>query len=291
MSATETRHIGAALKRKEDDPLLRGRGTYVDNIDLPGHRRRWPSSAARTRTRGSRSIDTAAARAAEGVVAVFTGADLRDDWKAAMPCAWPVTEDMKSPEHFPLAVDEVHYQGDGVAVVIADTRAHAVDAAELVEVDYEPLDAIVDVEAAAQDGATLVHEELGTNVSYVWKLETGAFDDGADVIVKHRYVQPPLIPNAIEPRGVVARPEPGGDVTLWSATQIPHILRAAHRRDARHVRDEAARDRSRRRRRLRLEARRLRRGAARGRARATARHAGEVGRGALGERARDDPRP
>ena len=66
-------------------------------------------------------IDAEAARAAEGVVAVFTGAELRDDWKAAMPCAWPVTEEMKSPDHFPLAVDEVHYQGDGVAVVIADT--------------------------------------------------------------------------------------------------------------------------------------------------------------------------
>ncbi len=111
------------------------------------------------------SIDTAAAKAAEGVVAVFTGADLRDDWKAAMPCAWPVTEDMKSPEHYPLAVDEVHYEGDGVAVVIADTRAHAIDAAELVDVDYEPLEALVDVAAAAQDGAALVHDELGTNVS------------------------------------------------------------------------------------------------------------------------------
>ena len=145
-----------------------------------------------------------------------------------MPCAWPVTEDMKSPEHYPLAVDEVHYQGDGVAVVLADTRAHAADAAELVEVDYEPLPAVVDVAAAAQDGAPLVHEELGTNVCYVWKLETGRRSTGvadADVVVKRRYYQPRLIPNAIEPRGVVARPEPGGDVTLWSATQIPHILR------------------------------------------------------------------
>ncbi len=224
MSATETQFIGAAVKRKEDDPLLRGRGTYVDNIDLPGAVVmavvRSPYAHARIG-----SIDTTAAATADGVVAVFTGADLRDDWKAAMPCAWPVTEDMKSPEHFPLAVGEVNYQGDGVAVVIADNRAHAVDAAELVEVDYEPLDAIVDVEAAAQDGATLVHNDLGTNVSYVWKLETGVFDESADVVVKHRYVQPPLIPNAIEPRGVVARPEPGGDVTLWSATQVPHILR------------------------------------------------------------------
>jgi carbon-monoxide dehydrogenase large subunit len=224
MSATETRHIGAPLKRKEDDPLLRGRGSYVDNLDLPGTVVmvvvRSPYAHARIT-----SLDTAAAKAADGVVAVFTGADLRDDWKAAMPCAWPVTEDMKSPEHFPLAVGEVHYEGDGVAVVIADTRAHAIDAAELVDVDYEPLEVLVDVETAAQDGAALVHEELGTNVSYVWKLETGTFDDGADVIVKRRYVQPPLIPNAIESRGVVARPEPGGDVTLWSATQIPHILR------------------------------------------------------------------
>ena len=224
MSTTATPFIGAALKRKEDDPLLRGRGTYVDNIDLPGTVVmavvRSPYAHARIT-----SIDTAAAKASAGVVAVLTGAELRDDWKAAMPCAWPVTEDMKNPEHYPLAVSQVNYQGDGVAVVIADTRAHAADAAELVEVDYEPLDVIVDVEAAAQDGATLVHEELGTNVSYVWQLETGTFDETADVVVKERYVQPPLIPNAIEPRGVVARQEPGGDVTLWSATQIPHVLR------------------------------------------------------------------
>ena len=224
MSATQTWGIGAPLRRKEDDPLLRGRGTYVDNLDLPGTVVmvvvRSPYAHARIT-----SIRTSAAEASPGVVTVFTGADLRDDWKAAMPCAWPVTEDMKNPEHFPLAVSQVNYQGDGVAVVIADTRAHALDAAELVHVDYEPLDVIVDVEAAAQEGATLVHEELGTNVSYVWPLESGTFDESADVIVKHRYVQPPLIPNAIEPRAVVARPEPGGDVTLWSATQVPHILR------------------------------------------------------------------
>ena len=82
-----------------------------------------------------------------------------------MPCAWPVTEDMKSPSTSRSPSSEVHYQGDGVAVVIADTRAHAIDAAELVDVDYEPLAVLVDVEAAAQDGAPLVHEELGTNVS------------------------------------------------------------------------------------------------------------------------------
>ena len=103
MSATETgRQIGVALKRKEDDPLLRGRGSFVDNIVIPGTLTmavvRSPYAHAKIS-----SIDTAAAKAAEGVVAVFTGAELRDDWAAAMPCAWPVTEDMKSPEHFPLA--------------------------------------------------------------------------------------------------------------------------------------------------------------------------------------------
>ncbi|RDI73346.1 Aerobic-type carbon monoxide dehydrogenase large subunit CoxL/CutL-like protein [Gaiella occulta] len=227
MSATETRFVGAPVKRKEDGPLLTGRGTYVDNLDLPGTVAmvvvRSPYAHARIG-----SIDVSAARAAEGVVAVYTAADLRDDWKAPMPCAWPVTEDMKNPPHYPLADSVVNYQGDGVAVVVADTRSHAIDAAELVEVDYEPLPAVVDVEQAARDGAPLVHEDLGTNVSYVWKLETDAFDaavSSADVVVTRRYYQPPLIPNAMETRGVVARPEPGGDVTLWSATQIPHILR------------------------------------------------------------------
>ena len=111
-----------------------------------------------------------------------------------MPCAWPVTEDMKSPEHFPLAVSEVHYQGDGVAVVIADTRAHAVDAAELVEVDYEPLDAIVDVAAAAEDGSTLVHEELGTNVSLRLEARDGELRRG-----RRRRRQAPLRPAAADP--------------------------------------------------------------------------------------------
>jgi carbon-monoxide dehydrogenase large subunit len=170
-----------------------------------------------------------AARSAPGVVAAFSGADLAGDWKAGMPCAWPVTENMRNGTHHPLATDKARYQGDGVAVVVADTRAHAKDAAELVEVDYEPLPAAVDVEAAAQDGAPLVHDELGTNVSYVWNLEAddvdGAFASAA-ATVKERYYHPRLIPNAIEPRSVVVQPSPAtGDATMWSATQIPHILR------------------------------------------------------------------
>ena len=171
------------------------------------------------------SIDTAAAKAADGVVAVFTGADLRDDWTAAMPCAWPVTEDMKSPKHFPLAVDRCTTRATASrswSPTRARTRSTRPSSSKSTTSRSRRSSTS---RRPRQDGATLVHEELGTNVSYVWKLETGTFDDGADVVVKHSYYQPPLIPNAIEPRGVVARPEPGGDVTLWSATQIPHILR------------------------------------------------------------------
>ncbi|MDH4103999.1 MAG: xanthine dehydrogenase family protein molybdopterin-binding subunit, partial [Thermoleophilia bacterium] len=130
----------------------------------------------------------------------------------------------------PLAVDEARYQGDGVAVVIADSRVLAKDAAELVEVEYVQLASIAGVEEALEEGAPLVHADLGTNECYVWKLDSGdvqAAIDAADVVVTRRYVQPRLIPNAIEPRGVLAQAGPTDELTLWSATQIPHVLRFA----------------------------------------------------------------
>jgi carbon-monoxide dehydrogenase large subunit len=131
--------------------------------------------------------------------------------------------------HRPLATDKARYAGDGVAVVLAETRAQAKDAAELVEVDYEQLPAVVDPEEALAEGAPLVHEELEDNRSYTWALKTdNAYDvfSSAPVVVKERYRQQRLIPNAIEPRGVLAQYLPAQDeYTLWSATQIPHILR------------------------------------------------------------------
>jgi aerobic carbon-monoxide dehydrogenase large subunit len=230
MATTETgttRFVGSSVKRKEDRALLTGKGTFVDNLQLPGTVFmavvRSPYANARIR-----SVNLDGVRGAEGVVAAFSGGDLRDDWKAGMPCAWPVTEDIKIPDHFPLAIDTARYQGDGVAVVVAESRALAKDAAELVEVDYDPLDAASDVEKALVDGAPLVHESFGTNECYVWKLETDDFDkamEAADVVVTRRYFQPRLIPNAIEPRSVVAQPGPAGDMTLTSTTQVPHILR------------------------------------------------------------------
>ena len=228
MSATEERtsYIGAPVKRREDRSLLTGQGTFVDNMTPTGTLAmvvvRSPYASARVT-----SVAADEARKAEGVVAVFTAADLQDDWKAAMPCAWPVTEDMKNPPHYPLT-ETPRYQGDGVAVVLAETRAQAKDAAELVEVGYDAGDAIVDISKALEDGATLVHPDLGTNECYVWRLDTDATGeaiDDADVVVTRRYVQPRLIPNAIEPRAVLAVPGLVDDVTLYSATQIPHILR------------------------------------------------------------------
>ena len=219
--------VGSSVKRKEDESLLRGRGTFVDNLTLPGTLSmvvvRSPYPHARIT-----GVNLDAARAFEGVVAAFSGADLADDWTGGMPCAWPVTEDIKMPPHYPLASEEARYQGDGVAVVVAESRAIAKDAAELVEVDYEPLDALADVEKALAEGAPLVHADLETNECYVWKLETDdvqAAIDAADVVVTRRYFQPRLIPNAMEPRAVLAQVGPAGEVTLWSATQVPHILR------------------------------------------------------------------
>ncbi len=228
MSATQERHsyVGSPVKRREDRSLLTGRGTFVDNMAPAGTLAmvvvRSPYASARVT-----GIAADEARKADGVVAVFTAADLKDDWKAAMPCAWPVTEEMKNPPHYPLT-ETPRYQGDGVAVVLAETRAQAKDAAELVEVDYEPGEAIVEVAKALEDGATLVHPDLGTNECYVWRLDTDATGqalEDADVVVTRRYVQPRLIPNAIEPRGMLAVPGPLGDTTLYSATQVPHILR------------------------------------------------------------------
>src|SRR5918996_3999513 len=196
--------IGQSVPRKEDAAFLRGRGTYIDNLTLPGTLYmavvRSPYAHARIV-----SVNLDAARAAEGVVAAFSGADLADEWAGGMPCAWPVTEDIKMPPHYPLATEVARYQGDAVAVVLAETRALAKDAAELVEVEYEPLDAVADAERALEPDAPLVHGDLGTNECYVWKLETDDFQaavDAADVVVTRRYFQPRLIPNAIEPRGV-----------------------------------------------------------------------------------------
>ncbi len=221
--------IGTSAPRKEDARLLTGQASFVDDISIPGMvwmaLVRSPYAHARIR-----SVDLTKARAAEGVVAAFSGADLAGDWTGPLPMAWPVTEDINNPSHYPLATEKARYAGDGVAVVVAASRALAQDAAELVEVDYEPLPAVTDVEAALADGAPIVHDEFGTNHCYTWPLAGGEDVDRlfaeADVTVEERYRQQRLIPNPMEPRGVIANPVPAtGEMTLYTSTQIPHITR------------------------------------------------------------------
>jgi carbon-monoxide dehydrogenase large subunit len=223
--------IGQRVLRKEDPALLTGEAKYANDLELPGagHLAVLRSPYANARIV---SIDTSAAAAHPGVRAVYTGADLADVWATPMPCAWAVTEDMKSPAHYPLAVDAVHYVGDGVAVVLADSDAIAHDAIEMIDVEYDPLEAVTELEDALSD-RVIVHPDLGSNSSYKWDLvveETDgavqrAFDEAAHT-VSERYVQQRLIPMAMEPRAVVAVPQPfGGDITLYTATQIPHILK------------------------------------------------------------------
>ena len=236
MTATETPPTGAAegafgqrLLRKEDARLLTGEGRFVDDLQIPGAlwmaMVRSPFAHARLR-----SIDTGASAAMPGVRAVLTGADLAGAWAAPMPCAWPVTDDMKAPDHFPVAQGKACYVGDIVAVVVAESRYQAADAVDAVVVDYDPLDPVVDLEDAAGD-RVVIHDDLGTNRSYTWTLSPDpdaverAFADATHT-VSERYVQQRLIPVAMEPRGVVAIPAPhGGELTVYSATQIPHILK------------------------------------------------------------------
>jgi aerobic carbon-monoxide dehydrogenase large subunit len=221
------RFVGGGVPRKEDPALITGEAKFIDDITVPGMLWvgivRSPFAHARIN-----SVDLARAKEMPGVVAAFSGADLADEWAAALPCAWPVTEDIKMPDHWPVAKDEACFAGDPVAVVVAESRVQAKDALEAVDVDYEVLDAVLDMEEALKD-TSLVNNALETNKSFLWTLSNGDVDkvfSDAPVVVKERYYHPRLIPNAIEPRGVVVQPSPAqGEYTVYSATQIPHILK------------------------------------------------------------------
>jgi len=223
------RYVGGGVLRKEDPRLLTGQGRYVDDLAVAGMVWmtvvRSPYAHARIT-----AVDVSEARKIPGVLAALSGEDLAPDWAGPLPCVWPVTEDIKMPQHWPVAKDKVRYMGDAVAVVVATSRQLAADAAEAVQVDYEPLPAVTNVEAALAEGAPLVHEDLGTNNSFTWSHGgvgdvEGTFAN-APVVVHERYWHPRLIPNAMEPRGVLVQPGVSqGDFTMWSATQIPHVAK------------------------------------------------------------------
>ncbi|MBA3474047.1 MAG: molybdopterin-dependent oxidoreductase [Rubrobacter sp.] len=220
--------MGGGLPRKEDPNLVLGRANWTDNIKPAGtlHFALLRSPFAHAKVT---NLDVSGALEQPGVVAAFTGEDLADEWPGGVPCAATVTEDQKTPFHPPIVTDEVRYMGDVVAVVVATDRYKAQDALEFVEVDYEPLGVVVDMETALEEGATLVHEDLGTNECYTWPAAVGDVDgafDKADVVVKERYIQQRLIPNAIEPRATVAMQDPGHDgYVMYTATQIPHLAK------------------------------------------------------------------
>ncbi|WAX57609.1 xanthine dehydrogenase family protein molybdopterin-binding subunit [Jatrophihabitans cynanchi] len=224
--------IGKARRRKEDQHLITGRTTWTDNMVLPGmlHLAILRSPMAHARIT---SIDVSAARTRPGVVAAFSGQDFAET-QGSLPCAWPVTKDMVNPGHPSIAVTQVNHVGEAVAVVAARTKAEAQDALEAIEIDYEPLPVVLDMEAALADGADLVHpDNTSSNKSYTWVFDSGEagtggkMEDalsGAEVTLTRRFIQQRLIPSFMEPRSVVVQPQ-GDGVLVHSATQIPHILR------------------------------------------------------------------
>jgi aerobic carbon-monoxide dehydrogenase large subunit len=230
MTATETPasgHVGQVRPRKEDARLVTGQTRWTDNIAPAGLLHvailRSPMAHARL-TR----VDVSQALEQPGVVAAFSGADLADSWAAPLPNAWQVTDDLIVPDHYPLAVDEVRYVGDAVAVVVAQDRHSAADALEHIDVEYDPLPVVTDMEEALRD-ESLVHADAGTNRAYLYSFENGDVDgvfSDAEVVIERRYIQQRLLPTAIEPRAVVAEPVSAtGEVTLYSATQVPHFVR------------------------------------------------------------------
>jgi carbon-monoxide dehydrogenase large subunit len=216
--------IGASIRRVEDAPLITGRGCYTDDIELPGMVHlaflRSPYPHAKIV-----SIDTSAARAITGVIAVLTGDDLSEHLQIPV---MPMIRGMKIPPHPLLARGAVHAAGTPVAAVVAESRAVAHDAASAVAVEYEALPAVVKAEDALAPGAPLAREELDSNVCYVASKKGGDVEKAfaeADHIVRLRIASPRLVAMAIEPRGIVAKPEPTGDLTVWLSTQSPHRVR------------------------------------------------------------------
>src|SRR5579864_1949718 len=224
ITKTETL-VGKRIRRREDPRLITGTATYVDDIQMPGMHHavivRSPHGAAKIK-----SINIKPALDLPGVAAVFTGKDTENC--APVPCGASLPG-LRVPHHHLLAIDRVYFVGHPVAVVVATDRYIARDAAELVEVYYEPLPAVTDPEKALAPGAAAVHPQWPDNTAFTYHQEGGDVDKAfaaADVVVKQRITSQRLIPTAMETRGVVAEWHTGDRaLTLRSSTQIPHLLR------------------------------------------------------------------
>ncbi|MDE3136562.1 MAG: xanthine dehydrogenase family protein molybdopterin-binding subunit [Acidobacteriota bacterium] len=225
-AAKATKYVGKPIKRKEDPRLVQGIAHYVDDLKLVGMLHmgivRSPYAHARIR-----SIDTTKARSAPGVVSIVTAEDV-DGAIGPVPCG-AMIPDMKPAPRPVLATGEARFVGEGVAAVVASDPYALQDAMELVEVDYEPLPVVVDPEKALRKDSPRVHDVHADNAAYRWELEGGdikkAFKQ-ADRVIKVHLTNQRLIPVAMEGRAVLAQYDRGDNrITLWSASQIPHILR------------------------------------------------------------------
>jgi len=225
--------IGSAVKRREDYRFLTGAGTYTDDVQIDrqsyAYFVRSPHAHATIKRIGKDK-----ALKAPGVLAVFTGEDLAAGKVAGLPCGWLITgvdgQPMKEPAHPPLAQGKVRHVGDQVAVVIAETYLQAKDAAELLEVDYDVLPAVVDVADARKKGAPALHEIAPDNTCYIWALGDKSAVDKAFASAQHvtrlDFVNNRLVPNAVEPRAALASYNRADDsYTLYVASQNPHVER------------------------------------------------------------------
>ncbi|QEC67175.1 xanthine dehydrogenase family protein molybdopterin-binding subunit [Panacibacter ginsenosidivorans] len=224
--------IGKSVKRVEDKRFITGRGNYTDDIVLPHQTYasfvRCPYGHAKIL-----SVDTSAAKTMPGVVAIYTGADVAD--VNGVPCGWQVNfkngDTMKEPKHPLLVSDKARHVGDAVALVIAETKEQAVDAAEAVVVEYEELPCVVDAFKAAQPGAPLVHDDVPNNMCYDWALgnpieEVNAAMAAAAHVTSLEFVNQRLVPNAIEPRCYNSSYDATSDkYVLYTSTQNPHVIR------------------------------------------------------------------
>jgi len=225
--------IGASVKRKEDQRFITGNGNYLDDINkfgqTYGYFLRSPHAFAKIK-----NIDLDAAKAAPGVVDIFTGTDMAADGIGGLICGWSISSKDGSPHVAPphpcLATDTVKHVGDQVAFVVAESLQQAKDAAELIEVDYEELQSVTDVQKAAQSGAPQVHEEAPGNQCYDWEIgDKAAVDaafENAHHVTKMDLINNRLAPNPMEPRSALGEYDPGtGDYTLHTTSQNPHVAR------------------------------------------------------------------
>jgi carbon-monoxide dehydrogenase large subunit len=224
--------MGTSVKRVEDPRFLQGQGKYVANLSLPGMAyvavKRSPLAHATIQ-----GIDTSAAEALDGVIGVYTGQDLLDGGASfacgSLPCGF-TPPDIVTPSHNPVAVDKVRHVGDAIAVVVAESPYIAEDALDLIDADLDPLPVVVDARAAIDENAPLVHDDVGTNLSFHWPLGDEDVVNEAlsesDHVVELEFVNQRLIANAMEPRACVAQWDPATEsMTVWTTSQNPHTIR------------------------------------------------------------------